>query len=127
MSKEASLYSLFLSMGPYSSGRPSDEKAMNTELTCLKGFTPKSFNDLVQMQVHGGYPIGEKGIEVESPFNSVLNHGADGTCALVLAVHWSQALRRHCHLAMDLIRVWKKYLYLEPCEHWHSASISTNL
>ena len=66
MSKEASLYSLFLSMGPYSSGRPSDEKAMNTELTCLKGFTPKSFNDLVQMQVHGGYPIGEKGIEAES-------------------------------------------------------------
>ena len=66
MSKEASLYSLFLSMGPYRSGRPSDEKAMNTELTCLKGFTPKSFNDLVQMQVHGGYPIGEKGIEAES-------------------------------------------------------------
>ena len=52
--------------GLYSSGRPSDEKAMNTELTCLKGFTPKSFNDLVQMQVHGGYPIGEKGIEAES-------------------------------------------------------------
>ena len=59
---------------------------MNTELTCFNDSTPKSFNDLVQMQVQEGYPIGEKGIEVESPFNSVLNHGADGTCALVLAV-----------------------------------------
>ena len=59
---------------------------MNTELTCFKDFTPKSFNDLVQMQVQGGYPIGEKGTEVENPFNSVLNYGADGTCALVLAV-----------------------------------------
>ena len=47
-----------------------DEKAMNTELTYFKDFTPKSFNDLVQMQVQEGYPIGEKGIEVESPFNS---------------------------------------------------------
>ena len=61
---------------------------MNTELTCLKGFTPKSFNDLVQMHGQGGYPIGEKGTEVESPFNSVLNHGADGTCARVLAVSY---------------------------------------
>ena len=33
-----------------------------------------------------GYPIGEKGTEVENPFTSVLNYGADGTCALVLAV-----------------------------------------
>ena len=61
---------------------------MNTELTCFKDFTPKSFNDLVQMQVQGGYPIGEKGIEVESPFYSVLNQGAHGTCTLVLAVSY---------------------------------------
>ena len=38
----------------------------------------------------GGYPIGEKGAEVESPFNSILNHGADGTCALVLAVSYTK-------------------------------------
>ena len=61
---------------------------MNTELTCFNDSTPKSFNDLVQMQVQEGYPMGEKGIEVESPFNSVLNHGADGTCALVLTVSY---------------------------------------
>ena len=61
---------------------------MNTELTCFKGFTSKSFNELVQMQVQGGYPIGEKDIEVESPFNSVLNQGAHGTCTLVLAVSY---------------------------------------
>ncbi len=47
-------------------------------LTCIKGFIPKSFNDPVQMQVQGGYLICEEGIEVESPFNSVLNQGAHG-------------------------------------------------
>ena len=61
---------------------------MNTELTCLKGFTPKSFNDLVQMQVQGGYSISKKGIEVESPFYFALNQGAHGTCTLVLAVSY---------------------------------------
>ena len=67
---------------------PYDEKAMSTELTCFKGFTPKTFNELVQTHVQGGYPIGEKGTEVENPFNSVLNYGADGTCALVMAVSY---------------------------------------
>merc|ERR1719240_1441880 len=36
----------------------------------------------------GGYPIGASGTEVENPFNSVLNYGADGTCALVLGVSY---------------------------------------
>merc|ERR1712070_932851 len=35
-----------------------------------------------------GYPIVEKGAEVESPFNYIFNHGADGTRALVLAVSY---------------------------------------
>ena len=65
---------------------PYDEKAMSTELTCFKGFTPKSFSDLVQKHVQEGYPLGQTGTEVERPFTSVLNYGADGTCALVLAV-----------------------------------------
>jgi hypothetical protein len=65
---------------------PYDEKAMSTELTCFKGYTPKTFSDIVQKHVQEGYPVGEKGTEVERPFTSVLNYGADGTCALVLAV-----------------------------------------
>jgi len=65
---------------------PYDEKAMNTELTCFKGYTPKTFSDLVQKHMQEGYPLGEAGTEVERPFTSVLNYGADGTCALVLAV-----------------------------------------
>ena len=67
-----------ISINSTGASNPHDEKAMNTELTCIKGFISKSFKDLVQMQVQGGYPIGEEGIEVESPFNSVLNQGAHG-------------------------------------------------
>ena len=73
---------------------------MNTELTCIKGFISKSFKDLVQMQVQGGYPIGEEGIEVESPFNSVLNQGAHGTCTLVLVVSYmkTESNRYRAHM-----------------------------
>merc|ERR1719440_2214995 len=53
---------------------PSDEKEMNTELTCLKGYTPKTFSELVQKHVQQGYPLGETGTNIKRPFNSVLNY-----------------------------------------------------
>ena len=65
-----------------SAPNPYDEKVVSTKLTCFKGFTPKTFNDLVQTHVQGGYPSGENGTKVEDPFDSVLNYGA------MEPVHW---------------------------------------
>ena len=33
---------------------------MSTELTCFKGFTPKQFDDLIEMHVQEGYPIADE-------------------------------------------------------------------
>ena len=48
----------------------------------------------------GGYPIGEKGAEVETPVNSVLNYGANGTCALVLALSHMKIESNGCRAHM---------------------------
>ena len=59
---------------------------MGIELTCFKGFTPKQFDDLIEMHVQEGYPIDEKGTEVESQ-KSVLTQVATETEEHVRAMH----------------------------------------
>jgi len=66
-------------------GRPSEEDIVKP-LPCFDGHSARSFLEMLDRHLAGGYPLGDRATQVEDPYGEVKAHAADAVCVLAMTV-----------------------------------------